>query len=85
MARIFNIYFEYEGMAYNAMVSVRPTPFFTEYTISAGEEVMHLLPGNKIASKSPDHFVFLNADNAVRTKLMESIIQALSRHLQASV
>ncbi len=83
MARIFNIYFEYEGMAYNAMVSVRVTPFFTEYTISAGEELMQLLPGNKIASKGPDHFVFLNADNAVRTKLMDSIIQALSRHLQA--
>lgn len=83
MARIFNIYFEYEGMAYNAMVSVRATPFFTEYTISAGEELMQQLPGNKIASKGPDHYVFLNADKAGPTKLMDSIIQALSRHLQA--
>ena len=83
MARIFNIYFDYEGMAYNAMISVRTTPFYTEYTLSSGEELMQLLPGNKIASKGPGHYVFLNADQG-NTNLMEIIIRAVSNHLHTS-
>ena len=59
MARIFNIYFAFEGMVYNAVVSVRTTPFFTEYTLNNfHEELIELLPGNKILSQSPGHFVF---------------------------
>ncbi len=83
MARIFNIYFEYEGRAFNAMVSVRPTPFFTEYTLSTIDELMQLLPGNKIASKGPGHYVFINAEQGT-TKLMEIIIRAVSSHLHTS-
>ncbi|MGZ8545433.1 MAG: hypothetical protein ACXWV0_09065 [Flavisolibacter sp.] len=84
MARIFTIYFEYEDRAFNAMVSVRTTPFFTEYTLNAGDELMQLLPGNKIASKGPGHYVFLNTETIGKTKLMEIIIQAMSRHLHAT-
>ena len=34
MARLFSIYFEYLGLPYSAMVSVRSTPFFNEYVLT---------------------------------------------------
>ena len=64
MARIFNIYFEFEGIMYSAMVSVRTTPFLAEYTLNNfNEELLELLPGTKILSHSPGHFVFQNASS----------------------
>lgn len=85
MARIFNIYFEFEGMMYNAVVSVRSTPFLTEYTLNNfNEELLALLPGNKILSHSPGHFVFQNASGHDSTALMNSIIKAVSEHMHAT-
>ena len=82
MARIFNIYFAFEGMVYNAVVSVRTTPFFTEYTLNNfHEELIELLPGNKILSRSPGHFVFQNASSENSTALMNAIIKAVAEHM----
>ena len=83
MGRIFNIYFAFEGMNYNAIVSVRSTPFFTEYTLNNfNEELLELLPGNKIVSRSPDQYVFQDASSENSTALMDAIIKAVSEHMQ---
>ena len=85
MARIFNIYFVFEGMMYNAVVSVRSTPFHTEYTLNNfDDELLELLPGNKILSKSPGHFIFQNASSENSSTLMNSIIKAVSEHMHTT-
>jgi hypothetical protein len=85
MARIFNIYFAFEGMMYNAVVSVRSTPFHTEYTLNNFDDgLLELLPGNKILSQSPDHFVFQDASSSTSTLLMDSIIKAVAEHMHAT-
>ena len=85
MARIFNIYFAFEGLMYNAVVSVRSTPFFTEYTLNNfNEELLELLPGNKILSHSPGHYVFQNVSAENSTALMNAIIKAVSEHMHAT-
>ena len=85
MARIFNIYFSFNGLLQNAMVSVRTTPFYTEYTLNNfNEELLPLLPGNKIISKAPDHFIFVNASDNSSPTLMDAIIKAVSEHLHAT-
>ena len=85
MARIFNIYFPYEGMQYNAMVSVRTTPFFTEYTLNnIHDSLLEVLPGNKIISTGSNHFTFQNASHENSTELMEAIIRAVAEHLHAT-
>ena len=84
MARIFNIYFAFEGMVYNAVVSVRTTAFFTEYTLNNfHEELGELLPGNKIISQSPGHFVFQNASSEHSAALMNAIIKAVAEHMHS--
>jgi hypothetical protein len=82
MARIFNIYFTYNDQMYNAIVSVRTTPFFTEYTLNFDEELMQLLPGNKIISTSSDHFIFQHASSQESNPLMKEIIRAVAQHSQ---
>ncbi|HEU4473122.1 MAG TPA: hypothetical protein VFR58_18650 [Flavisolibacter sp.] len=85
MARIFNIYFSYEGITHNAVVSVRNTPFFVEYTLTnVNDELEQLLPGNKIVSRSPGHFVFQHASGENQSALMDVIIRAVSEHLHAT-
>ena len=85
MARIFNIYFTHDDRMHNAVVSVRNTPFFTEFTLNNfSEDLLELLPGNKILSKGPDHFIFQNASAENSSKLMKEIIRAVSEHLQAT-
>lgn len=85
MARIFNIYFAFEGLIYNAVVSVRSTPFFTEYTLNhLNEDLLERLPGNKILSHSPGHFVFQNASSENSVLLMNAIIKAVSEHLHTT-
>jgi hypothetical protein len=84
MARIFNIYFAFEGMVYNAVVSARTTAFLTEYTLNNfDEELMGLLPGNKILSQAPDHYVFQNATSENSTTLMNAIIKAVAEHMHS--
>jgi hypothetical protein len=85
MARIFNIYFDFEGVLHNAVVSVRSTSFCTEYTLSYfNEELLQLLPGNKILSYHADHFVFQNASDESSTLLMNTIIKAVAEHMHAT-
>ena len=70
---------------YNAVVSVRSTPFHTEYTLNNfDDELLELLPGNKILSKSPDHFVFQDASSENSILLMNSIIRAVAEHMHAT-
>lgn len=85
MARIFSIQFDYEGIVHTAMVSVRDTPFFTEYSISMlDDDLMQQLPGAKIVSSAPNQFTFLNIPAQDQSPLMECIIHAVSQHLQTS-
>ena len=85
MARIFNIYFSYHEQMYSAIVSVRTTAFFTEYTLNNfNEELLELLPGNKIISRGPDNFIFQNANTQHPDELMNAIIKAVSEHLQTT-
>jgi hypothetical protein len=74
----------HEGIAYNAMVSVRTTPFFMEYTITMlDESIAEQLPNNKIISTSKDSFVFSDSTSENSKELMEQILQAVSSHMQA--
>lgn len=83
MSRIFNIYFVFKGMNYNAIVSVRSTPFFTEYTLNNfNEELLELLPGDKIVSRAHGHYTFQDACPENSTDLMDAIIKAVSEHMQ---
>jgi hypothetical protein len=85
MARVFNIYFAFEGMMYNAVVSVRTTPFHTEYTLNNFDEgLLELLPGNRILSRSPGHYVFHNVSGENSSVLMNVIIKAVSEHMHAT-
>lgn len=85
MARIFNIYFVFDGLMHNAVVSVRSTPFFTEYTLNNfNDDLLELLPGNKIVSRSAGHFVFQNVSTDNSVELMNSIIKAVSEHMHAT-
>jgi hypothetical protein len=84
MARIFNIYFTYNGTVLNGMVSVRTTPFYREYTLSFSDEVMELLPCNKIISTTPNQYQFLHSSNASATPLMQEVIRAVAEHLQTT-
>ncbi len=82
MARIFNIYFEFNNQQHNAVVSVRPTPFHTEYILNNfNDELLSLLPGNRILSRGPEHFVFSNAAGEGSRELMDAIIRAVAEHM----
>jgi hypothetical protein len=85
MARIFNIYFNYNELPYNAVVSVRTTPFLTEYILSNfDEDLIELLPSTKILSTGSEHFVFQNASQHHSMELMKEIIRAVAEHLQVN-
>lgn len=84
MARIFSIYFDYNNKLHNAIVSVRTTPFFTEYTLNFDEELMQLLPGNKIISTTAGHFTFQHATDQDHNPLMQEIIRAVSQYGQTT-
>lgn len=83
MARIFNIYFRHSGLTHNAIVSVRTTPFFIEYILNnISDELMRLLPGNKIVSAAPGQFAFQGAGAGHSVSLMNAIIRAVGEHLE---
>ena len=85
MVRIFNIYFNFGGQSHNAIVSVRTTPFFTEYSLNnIREDLTELLPGNKILSNGKDHFVFQHVAPHHSQALMNAIIKAVSEHVHAT-
>jgi hypothetical protein len=81
MAQVFNIYFTYENLTRSAIVSVRKTPFFTEYTLNNfDEELLQLLPGNKIISRSRNDFIF-QEEPGFSSVLMTAIIKAVVVHV----
>ena len=86
MARIFSINFTYENIPLSAMIAVRQTPFFMEYTLSMlPDEIMELLPGNKIISTGPNQLIFANATLDESSDLMKEILQAVAFHLQTTI
>jgi len=85
MARIFTINFTYENVLQTAMIAVRQTPFFTEYTLSMlPSELMLQLPGNKIISTGPNQLIFANATLDESSELMNEILRAVAGHLQTT-
>lgn len=83
MARIFSINFLHQNELQSAIVSVRTTPFFTEYTINPmNEEVIEELPSTKIISAGPGQFSFSGVSKDGTTPLMKDIIRAIAQHLQ---
>lgn len=78
MARIFNIYFNLNGITHNGMVSVRTTPFFREYTLNFDEELLELLPANKIISTGPGKFIFQHATEQEYNPFAREVIRAVS-------
>lgn len=83
MARLFSIDFYYNGAIHNAMVTVRPTPFFTEYQLSMlDEDVLKQLPDNRILSSSPEHYVFASHNSSAPQDLMNEIIRSIADHVQ---
>jgi hypothetical protein len=73
----------YNGMMHHALISVRTTPFYTEYSLNNfNENLMKLLPGNKIISTGPDHYTFQYATAENSKALMNEIIRAIAEHLQ---
>lgn len=85
MARIFSIQFDYEGILHSAMVTVRTTPFFTEYSINMlDDELMQQLPGNKIVSTATNQLAFMNTSPKEVSPLMECILTAVANHLQTT-
>lgn len=84
MARIFSINFYHEGIRHSALVSVRQTPFASEYTLSMmAEELLESLPVNKILSATPSRYLFAGHGSRPNTPLMDTLIQALSEHVEA--
>jgi len=84
MARIFNIYFTYNEVLHNAIVSVRTTPFFTEFTLgNLDEDLAMLLPGNKVISQAPGELFFQHISPDHSAALMNEIIKSITRHLHA--
>lgn len=85
MARIFTINFTHENTLLTAMIAVRQTPFFMEYTLSMlPREIMLQLPGDKIISTSPNHLIFANATLDESSELMSEILRAVAEHLQTT-
>lgn len=63
MARLFSINFYFEDELHSAFISVRTTPFFTEYNLSMLDGIIEeQLPNTKIISTNPQHLYFLNMD-----------------------
>lgn len=83
MARIFSINFDFEGEQCSAMVTVRNTPFFTEYSLLLDAELTDQLPGTKIISTPSNAFVFANATFDETTPLMLTILNAVRVHVES--
>lgn len=82
MARIFSIHFTYHGALQHAMISVRTTPFFMEYTVAMlDESIAAQLPNNKMISTSKGSVVFSDSTDENSPALMQEIIQAVTVQL----
>lgn len=84
MARIFSIDFMHEGNQCHAMVAVRETPFFTEYSVQISEEeVAAQLPNNKIVSAYKGNLIFSDSTAQNSSALMDELLHAILGHIRA--
>lgn len=84
MARIFSIQFSHDGTPQHAMVSMRDTPFFTEFAVSMLDDAIAAqLPNNKIISTEKGHFAFSDSTDENSPVLMNEIIQAIAAYVHA--
>ena len=84
MARIFSVGFMHKGVAHNAMISVRTSPFFTEYSIHIFDELLTaLLPNNKVISTSENSFAFSDSTLENDPQLMDDILKAIAEHVHS--
>ncbi|RYY98392.1 MAG: hypothetical protein EOO11_08185 [Chitinophagaceae bacterium] len=82
MARIFTIHFDHEGAGHSALVTVRQTPFATEYNLSMlSEELQEALPSTRVLSSRPGQFAFLDSNGGKPTRLMQQLLQSISEHV----
>jgi hypothetical protein len=82
MARIFSIEFFYNDAPRRALITVRKTPFHTEYKITLqSNELDHLLLSDKIVSPQPGAFVFANVPVQEYNELMKQILIAVADHI----
>jgi hypothetical protein len=82
MARIFSIQFNFNEALHNALISVHETPYHTEYKISMmDDDIMSLLPGNKVISTSLSQFSFPNTPSHTYSELMKIIIREITAHI----
>lgn len=71
-------------MLQNAMISVRETPFHTEYRITMLDaDLNDLLPSDKIISPSPGTFFFANTLIKDYSEVMKDIIRAIASHIHS--
>ncbi len=81
MARLFTINFHYQGQDYSAKITVRQTPFFTEYNICPFDEALfRSLHSHTIVSDTNEQFRFL--DCLEETELMTLIRISVTEHLK---
>jgi hypothetical protein len=84
MARIFTIDFSFENALHHAIVSVRETPFYTEYKITLqSPQLNELLLSDKIISPQPHTFVFANVAAQEYNQLMTQVLVAVSEHIHS--
>ncbi|MGV3657961.1 MAG: hypothetical protein ACO1NX_08400 [Chitinophagaceae bacterium] len=82
MARIFSVSFMHKGIAHNAMIGVRTTPFFTEYSIHVFDEwLATLLPNNKVIATPENNFTFSDSTSANDLQLMDDLLKAIAEHV----
>ena len=85
MARLFSIYFTYNDVLHNTMVSVRNTPFSPEYILGNLDTALRsLLPGNSILRNASGSLYFQNSAAQHSPVLMNSILKGLTKHLQTN-
>ena len=84
MARIFSIEFTFNGALQHAMITVRQTPFHTEYKIMLQSiELAELLLSDKIISPRPGVFLFANVSEADYNEPMKQILAAVSQRVHS--
>lgn len=84
MARIFTIDFPFDNVVHHAIVSVRETPFHTEYKINLqSPQLNELLLSDKIVSPEPQTFLFANVAADEYNPLMKEVLVAVSGYVHS--
>ena len=84
MARIFTIDFSFDNALHHAIISVRETPFHTEYKITLqSPQLNELLLSDKILSPQPQTFLFANVGTHEYNQLMKEVLAAVSDYIHS--